>query len=386
MESLQEGLKEGGDMDQMLKVGITGMAGFVGYHLRARLLREKNVEVLPFEDSYYETPEAFINFARQAQVIVHLAGVNRNSPEVVYAKNIELMEKLLEYVDASGNRPKILFSSSTQIERDNEYGRGKKRAMELLEAWSGKTGAAAVSMVVPNVFGAGCRPFYNSVVATFSHQVTHGEEPTIMVDGQMGLIYINDLVEEMYRLVIQPASGYRVEHIPMRAEAKVTEILAMLKSFKEAYYGTGTVPVTKSAFERDLYNTFITYMDPKDWERKLKLNTDERGSFVEVFKLEKGGQVSFSTTKPGVTRGNHYHIRKNEKFCVVSGEASIKMRRIATDQVIEFKVSGDTPSWVEMPIYYTHNITNTGSTELVTLFWINEAYNPDDPDTYFEKV
>ncbi len=368
------------------KIGITGLAGFVGTHLRDRLSREKDIEVLPFEDSFYDNPAAFIDFCKQADVVVHLAGVNRHEPQVVYQKNIELMEKLLAFVDTAGTKPYILFSSSTQIERDNEYGRGKKQAMELLEAWSKKNNAPAVSMVVPNVFGDGGRPFYNSVVATFCHQLTHGQTPTIQQDGAMKLIYINDLVEDIYRLIQSPPQGYAVELLQPRAEAKVSEILAWLNQCKDAYYSSGMVPAIKSDFYRDLYNTFLTYMDAADWERNLKLNTDDRGTFVEVFKLEAGGQVSFSTTKPGITRGNHYHIRKNEKFCVVSGKASIKLRRIGTDKVIEYIVSGDKPSWVEMPIYYTHNITNVGQSELVTLFWINEHFNPNDPDTFFEKV
>jgi len=369
-----------------MKVGITGMAGFVGTHLRDRLAREEDIEVLDFEDRYYDDPAAFTEFARRADVIVHLAGVNRDEPQVVYQKNIELMEKLLQFVDDAGSTPSILFSSSTQIERDNEYGRGKKKAMELLEAWTSRRGASAVSMVVPNVFGDGGRPFYNSVVATFCHQVTHGEQPTILQDGQMTMIYINDLVEDIYRLIRSPRPGYRVEYLKPRADVKVSRLLELLNKFRDAYYQGGMVPAIESDFERDLYNTFITYMDEADWQRNLKLNTDDRGTFVEVFKLEKGGQVSFSTTKPGITRGNHYHIRKNEKFCVVSGQASIKLRRIGTDKVIEYNVSGEQPAWVEMPIYYTHNITNTGDSELVTLFWINEHFNPNDPDTFFEKV
>ena len=367
-------------------IGITGMAGFVGTHLRDRLAREERFEVLPFEDSYYENRQAFVDFSRKADVIVHLAGVNRDEPQVVYQKNIELMEKLLACVDAAGRKPVILFSSSTQIERDNEYGRGKKRAMQLLQAWSERTGTSAVSMVVPNVFGDGGRPFYNSVVATFCHKVTHGEELAILQDGQRTMIYINDLLEDIVRLIDNPGNGYHDDYLKPRAEVKVSELLALLNKYREFYYGSGMVPSIGSDFERDLYNTFITYMDEADWQRNLKLNTDDRGSFVEVFKLEDGGQVSFSTTRPGITRGNHYHVRKNEKFCVVSGQASIKLRRIGTDTVIEYKVSGDAPSWVEMPIYYTHNITNIGESELVTLFWINEHFNPEDPDTFFEKV
>jgi UDP-2-acetamido-2,6-beta-L-arabino-hexul-4-ose reductase len=243
-----------------------------------------------------------------------------------------------------------------------------------------------VSMVVPNVFGDSGRPFYNSVVATFCHQVTHGETPTILKDGQMTMIYINDLVGDIIKLIRDRKAGYRVEYIKPRAEIKVSEVLELLNKFKDFYFGKGMVPAINSEFQRDLYNTFITYMNEADWQRNLKMNTDARGSFIEVFKLEHGGQVSFSTTKPGITRGNHYHIRKNEKFCVVSGQASIKLRRVGTTKVIEYKVSGDKPAWVEMPIYYTHNITNTGNSELLTLFWINEHFNADDPDTFFEEV
>ena len=369
-----------------MKIGITGMAGFVGSHLRDKLKQHKDIEVLPFEDSYYNNPDKFIAFAKQADVIVHLAGVNRDEPQVVYEKNIELMQKLLQFADASGNKPYIIFSSSTQIDRDNEYGKAKKKGMELLEKWSKDNNTPAISMIVPNVFGDNGRPFYNSVVATFCYQVTHGEQPAILKDGQMSMVYINDLVSDIYNLINNPSGGYRIEYIKPRAELKVSELLAMLNRFKDFYYGSGMVPEIKSDLERDLYNTFITYMDQADWQRNLKLNTDQRGSFVEVFKLEKGGQVSFSTTRPGITRGNHYHIRKNEKFCVVSGNACIKLRRVGTDKVIEYNVSGDQPAWVEMPIYYTHNITNTGDTELVTLFWINEHFNPDDPDTFYEEV
>ncbi|MBI9015950.1 MAG: NAD-dependent epimerase/dehydratase family protein [Phycisphaerae bacterium] len=369
-----------------ITVGITGMAGFVGSHLRDRLAREDGIEVLPFEDSFYDNPGRFIDFAGQADVIVHLAGVNRDEPEVIYNKNIELMQKLLDYCDKANNYPPILFSASTQIDRDNEYGRAKKRGMELLEQFCQTKGSTGISMVVPNVFGDNGKPFYNSVVATFCYQVTHGDEPTIQNDGQMSMIYINNLVDDIYDLIQQNRKGYSVEYIKPRVDIKVSEVLALLKKFQAGYTECGMVPAVNNEFERDLYNCFITYMDERDWQRNLKLNTDDRGSFIEVFKLEKGGQVSFSTTKPGITRGNHYHIRKNEKFCVISGHASIKLRRIGTDKVIEYKVSGDKPAWVEMPIYHTHNISNIGDSELVTLFWINEHFNPEDPDTFYEQV
>lgn len=369
-----------------MNIGITGKIGFVGSHLENRLRREADLTVLPFEDSYYEDIAKLEKFVSQADVIVHLAGVNRDEPDVIYNKNIELMQKLLDAADKTGNKPYILFSSSTQIERDNPYGKGKLAAMKLLEKWCSENDASAVSMVVPNVFGDNGRPFYNSVVATFCHQVANGQTPKIDVDGELSMIYINYLVDDMHSLIREARAGYSVEYIKPRIEGiKVSQILALLERF-ESFYTAGMTVETHTDFERDLYNTFITYMDSADWERNLKLNTDDRGSFVEVFKFEKAGQVSFSTTKPGITRGNHYHTRKNEKFCVVAGKASIKLRRVGSDDVIEYEVSGDKPSWVEMPINYTHNITNIGDSELVTLFWINEPFNPEDPDTFYEEV
>ncbi|AQQ09153.1 NAD dependent epimerase/dehydratase family protein [Sedimentisphaera cyanobacteriorum] len=369
-----------------MNVGITGKSGFVGGHLENRLAREEDINVLPFEDSYYDDESKLIDFAQKADVIVHLAGVNRDEPDVIFNKNIELMQKLLDAADSSGSKPKILFSSTTQIEKDNPYGKGKLAAMQILEKWCGDRDAAGVSMVVPNVFGDGGKPFYNSVVATFCHQVAYGEQPEIKVDGQLSMIHINYLVEDICGLIRENTSGCRVEHIKPRVEGvRVSKILDLLYSFQKCY-SDGFVPSFSSDFERDLYNTFVTYMDSNDWQKNLKSSRDDRGSFVEVYKFEEAGQVSFSTTKPGITRGNHYHTRKSEKFCVVSGQASIKLRRIGTQEVIEYKVSGDEPSWVEMPVNYTHNITNTGNSQLVTIFWISEPFDPKDPDTFYEEV
>lgn len=370
-----------------MTIGITGMVGFVGSHLRDRLAREEGVTVPAFTDDIFDDMDRLTDYVRQCDTIVHLAAMNRSGDEnIIFKVNVELVNKLISAMEAANVKPSVVFSSSTQIDRDNTYGKSKAEGARLLTEWAKRVGAPLTIMVIPNVFGDNGKPFYNSVVATFCHQVTHGEEPKIMVDGELGLIYVNELVELMAQRADTPPEGVDIWRVPPGAQAKVSEILALLNKFKAFFYENGMVPEVNSDFERDLYNTFITYMDEVDWHRNLKLNTDDRGSFVEVFRLENGGQVSFSTTKTGITRGNHYHIRKNEKFCVVSGQASIKLRRIGTDKVIEYKVSGDKPSWVEMPIYYTHNISNIGDMELVTLFWINEHFNPDDPDTFYEEV
>jgi UDP-2-acetamido-2,6-beta-L-arabino-hexul-4-ose reductase len=370
-----------------LAVGITGMVGFVGSHLRERLGREEGLSVVaPFEDSFFEDSAKLKDYLRKCDVVVHLAGVNRGEPEDVYRVNVELAEKLIASMEELKIKPHVIFSSSTQCDLDNPYGRGKKEGMRLLSEWSGRSGAAVTLMVIPNIFGGYGRPFYNSVVATFCYQLSHGERPRIMVDKEMGLIYINELTELICRAIKNPPSGVHEIRVEPTSQAKVTEVLATLEKFKDFFYNRKTVPKFDSLFERNLYNAFITYMDASDYEQTLTRHSDDRGSLVEVVKQVGAGQFFFSTTKPGVTRGNHYHSRKMEKFCVVKGEGLIKMRRIGTDKVVEFRVSGDKPVAVEMPIFHTHNITNVGDEEMLTLFWTNELFDPDDPDTFPEKV
>lgn len=367
-------------------VGITGMAGFVGSHLRERLAREENVVVPPFEREFFDEPKVLTEYVAQCDSIVHLAAMNRGEDQEIYQTNVELVNKLISAMDAASVKPNIIFSSSTQIDRDNPYGRSKAEGGRLFGAWARRSGASLSVMVIPNVFGDGGRPFYNSVVATFCHQITHGQEPTIIVDGEFGLIYVNELVELLAQKALHPANQVETVPVPPTAQVKASHIRNLLQSFKEHYFDKNTVPAFANEFERNLYNTFITYLDSADFAQRAVLHSDDRGSLFEVVKQADAGQVFFSTTKPGITRGNHYHTRKMEKFCVVRGEAVIRLRRIGTDKVIEYRVSGDKPTSVEMPIFYTHNITNVGDTELLTLFWTNELFDPDNPDTIYQEV
>jgi UDP-2-acetamido-2,6-beta-L-arabino-hexul-4-ose reductase len=223
-------------------------------------------------------------------------------------------------------------------------------------------------------------------VATFCHQVTHNEQTRIDIDARLNLIYIGELVEIIWK-TIQENLSITEYKIPHTSEKKVTEILEIIARFKEDYMVMGMFPKLNSDFERNLYNTFRSYMDISGhYPVKLSINSDDRGTFVETIKTMLGGQVSFSTTKPGITRGNHFHTRKIERFAVIRGKARIQLRRIGTGEVINFDLNGDEPSYVDMPIWYTHNITNTGDDELYTLFWINEFFDPENPDTYYEAV
>jgi UDP-2-acetamido-2,6-beta-L-arabino-hexul-4-ose reductase len=372
----------------MINIGITGQAGFIGTHLYNFFgLTPGEITRIPFQDDYFSDSSKLESFVSQCDVIIHLAALNRhNDPQIIYDTNILLVHKLIAALDRTVAKPHLLFSSSTQEERDNMFGRSKREGRELLAAWAEKNKTPFTGLVIPNVFGPFGHPYYNSVVATFSHQVTHNEQPKIETDASLKLIYIGELVNVVWEAVSSQlsASEYNVPHT---TERKVSEILELISQFKADYFDKGRFPELHDTFERDLFNTFRCYMDLAGYYPvKLVKNTDDRGSFVETLKTQLGGQVSFSTTKPGITRGNHFHTRKIERFAVIKGKARIQLRRIGTTEVLNFDLDGNEPSYVDMPVWYTHNITNTGDEDLYTIFWINEFFDPTDPDTYYEKV
>ena len=241
-------------------------------------------------------------------------------------------------------------------------------------------------LVVPNVFGPFGNPYYNSVIATFSYQLTHNEIPKIEVDGKLKLIYVNELIEIIREIITEKktASEYKIS---FTQEISVTDILKLLEGYRHTYFINYTFPSFKNSFELNLFNTFRSYIDhEKYFPVLLKKNTDNRGSFVETVKVLTGGQFSFSTTHPGITRGNHFHTRKIERFAVINGKARIELRKTGTKEILKYELDGDDPSFVDMPIWFTHNITNVGTEDLLTLFWINEFFDPNDPDTFFEEV
>ncbi len=377
-----------------LRIGITGQSGFMGTHLYNYLGLQKGIERIPFEDSYFESDDRLKAFVQSCDAIVHLAAMNRHGdPQVIYDTNIMLVKKLIAACEETNSTPHILFSSSTQEERDNPYGNSKKEGRKLLEQWAERNYARFTGLVIPNVFGPFGNPYYNSVVATFCHQLTHNEQPKIEVDGQLKMIYINELVEEIFSHIVakskEKSKDAIIDFVPLKhtAEIKVSDLLNKLTEFKAAYFEQGIFPDLSDAFTRNLFNTFVCYINHTQFfPFHLKLHTDQRGSFVETIKLNSGGQVSFSTTKPGITRGNHFHTRKAERFAVIKGKARIQLRRIGTDEVLSFELDGDKPSFVDMPIWYTHNITNIGDDELFTIFWISEFFDKDNADTFYEEV
>ena len=372
----------------MIKVGITGQEGFMGQHLYNFLgTKAEEITLVPYKRALFEDPAKLAEWAAQCDVIVHIAAMNRHEDQqVIYDTNVALVNQLIAAYETAEVSPKIIFSSSTQEERDNLYGKSKRDGRAALETWAQQSGASVISMVIPNVFGPFGMPFYNSFIATFCYQLINGEQPSIHQDAEVSLIYINELIELFYQNIIADSSITETQHLEATSKHKVSEILAKLESFKEAYVENGQVPDISADFDRNLFNTFTSFI-PKDyWPRPFTMHTDNRGAFVEIMRAGTSGQSSYSTTVPGITRGNHYHTRKVERFAVIKGKASIKLRKVNTVEVFEYFLDGSEPSYVDMPIWYTHNITNIGDSELITLFWINEPYDPADPDTYFESV
>lgn len=371
----------------MIKLGITGQSGFMGSHLYNYLETKSDIELITFKRDYFSNDKLLQEFVKHCDVIVHIAAMNRHKDsQVIYDTNINLVNKLTKACDVANVAPKIIFSSSTQEDRDNPYGKSKKEGRLHLEQWAKEKDTSVATLIIPNVFGPFGKPYYNSVVSTFCHQLINNETPRIDVDGQLKLIYINELSEIFYKEIIankKQIISYTVKHT---ATKKVTELLTLLNVFKVEYYENGVVADLRDPFEINLFNTFRSFIPVDYFPRKYTQHTDERGAFVEIMRANISGQSSFSTTKPGITRGNHYHTRKVERFAVIKGKALIQLRKVNTNEIINYHLDGNEPAYVDMPIWYTHNIKNIGDIELITLFWINEPYNLEDPDTYFVNV
>lgn len=370
------------------KVGITGQNGFLGYHVYQTLkLYPNEFQVIEFDRTYFDDEEKMDTFTSNCDVIVHLAAVNRHPEEAeLYRINIDLTNKLIASLSRTKSKPHIILSSSSQEERDNLYGQSKREVRLALATWANSVASRFTGMIIPNVFGPFGQPFYNSVVATFCHQVSHNETPQIHIDGHLKLIYVGEVVHEIIHS-IRTEDNTHDKNLAHTAEAKVSEILAKIQYYKEVYQEKGEFPVLSGSFDYQLFNTFRCYMNIENYfPRKYVQHADNRGVFVEIARLGISGQVSYSTTVPGITRGNHFHTRKIERFSVIKGKALIQLRKIGTEETLNFYLDGNEAAYVDMPIWYTHNIKNIGEEVLYTIFWINEPFDPADPDTYFEVV
>ena len=365
-----------------MKVVVTGAHGMLGTHLRAYLRAFEEVEVVPVGREEFADSARLAESVRNADVVFHLAGMNRGDEQEVARTNVALTEQLVAALEEAESRAHVLFSSSTHIERDTPYGQSKRRAAEVLEAWAQASGGKFTNVVLPGVFGEGGKPFYNSVVATFCHQLAAGEEPSVDSDAPIEQIHAQEASRRMWRMVQEGQTG------TVRVEGTQLTVRGLLETLQEMRrtYAEHIIPDISDPFRRDLFNMYRSYLYPQHYPVALKLHTDPRGSLFEAIKSPSGGQTFMSTTHPGITRGNHFHTRKVERFLVSGGEAEIRLRHIFGDEVQVFRVSGDQPSYVDIPTLHTHNITNVGDSTLLTMFWTNELFDPANPDQVMEMV
>lgn len=371
-----------------MKVLVTGAKGFIGRNLISELERRENVEVMPFD---IDSPaEALEEYCRECNFVFNLAGVNRpEHTEEFMEGNFGFASTLVQTLKKYQNTCPIMNSSSIQAALDNPYGKSKKAGEDMLYAYGKEVGAEVYVYRFPNVFGKWCRPNYNSAVATFCNNIANGLP--IQVNDRstvMHLVYIDDVVEELLQALdrhphLNP-DGYC--YVPTVHEVTLGEIVDLLYSFKESRENLMIPDMTEGSFAKKLYSTYLSYLPTDGFSYPLLMHEDARGSFTEILKSADRGQVSINISKPGIVKGNHWHHTKNEKFVVVSGRGLIQFRKIGSDEIIEYHVSGERLEVVDIPTGYTHNIINEGDTDMVTLMWCNECFNPDKPDTIYDPV
>lgn len=381
-----------------MNILVTGALGFIGKNLIASLeaIRDgkdkshgltNDLNILPYD---LDTDPALLDsYCKQADFVCHLAGVNRPKDVAEFMEgNFGFTSTLLDALRKHDNKAPVLITSSVQAALDNPYGQSKKAGEDLLFSYSEETGAPVLVYRLPNAFGKWSRPNYNSAIATFCHNIARGLPITITDRAiRLNLVYIDDIVKEIMRAIKgdeATRAGVFCEVRPVH-QATLGEIADWLHSFYELRR-TLQVPQLNNPLVKKLYSTYLSFLPEDAFAYSLTTHTDHRGSFTEVLRTVDRGQVSINISKPGITKGNHWHHTKNEKFLVVHGQGVIRFRKIGEDKVIEYLVSGEELKVVDIPTGYTHNIENLGNENMVTLMWANEPFDPERPDTYFEEV
>ncbi len=369
-----------------MKILITGAKGFIGKNLIAELRNIKYDYI--FEYDRDTDPSLLDEYCKEADFVFHFAGVNRPKEQSEFMEgNFGFTSDLLNSLKKHNNTCPVMISSSIQAELDNPYGESKKAGEELLFSYGKETGAKVLVYRFPNVFGKWSRPNYNSAVATFCHNIAHDlpihvNDPSVV----MKLVYIDDVVNELIDAL--EGNENKVDsfcEVPVLYTITLGEIVDLIYSFKKSREDR-SVPNMADAFAKKLYSTYLSYLPEDQFSYELKMNVDQRGSFTEFIKTPDRGQVSVNISKPGIAKGNHWHHTKNEKFLVVSGKGVIRFRKIDSDEVLEYFISGDKMEVVDIPTGYTHNIENLGDKDMVTIMWANEPFDPEKPDTYYLEV
>lgn len=372
---------------KLTEIAVTGARGFIGSNLVAHLSERDDFHVIPLD---VENSESELNQALDAaDYVFHLAGVNRPvDPGEFETGNHGLTAQIVNRLRQRSKPPVVVVTSSIQASLDNAYGESKRAAEEELFTFCKETSAPTYVYRLPNVFGKWSKPYYNSAVATFCHQVAHGKKPSVNDPGApLHLVYVDDVVASLLGIVDgrKPVMEGLFCKVRPEYETTVGRVAEIVSSFFDIRFG-GPLPDLSDGLSKALHSMYLTYLPNESLAYKADTKVDKRGLLFELVKSHHAGQIFVSRTKPGITRGNHYHHTKVEKFCVVEGIAKIRLRHLVTEELLAFEVEGSECRVVDIPAGYTHNISNIGESDLITLFWANEIFDPQNPDTYYREV
>lgn len=367
----------------MKQVAITGGFGFLGWHTACRLRALHGTEPVRLGRDDFADPERLVRALAKVDTVLHVAGVNRaDTDEAVEQGNVALAETLAVALTTLDRPVDVVFANSVQADLDNPYGRGKRAAAELLAATVSRVGGHFADLLLPNLFGEHGRPGYNSFVATFAHEVAAGRTPTVTGDREIQLLHAQDAAAAL--IAVAGTDGRdAVAGEPVR----ISRVLDLLQEFHGLYRERGELPDLSTALRRNLFNTYRAATFPEMWPLSPQVHSDNRGDLFETSRAHGGTSMSYlSTTRPGQKRGEHYHLHKVERFFVVQGEAEIQLRRLLHDEVVTFRLSGERPSFVDMPALWVHNIRNVGGTDLIAAFWSDQLLDPEHPDQFPETI
>ena len=372
-----------------MKIAITGAKGLLGWHTSARIHARNCAakfagsaapfELVEIDRTCFEDQQCLIKALDSVEGIIHFAGVNRGEDSEVEAANPAISAKLIDACKQAGINPTIVYANSTHAANDTPYGRSKRLAGEALESFTEKY----VNLILPHIFGEQAKPYYNNVTATLIDKLHLGETPEINANGAVSLLHAGDAADIALDAVLSKKHG---TISPVSHSISIAELYEKLKGFHALYHEQNIYPNVTDKFDLALFNCYRSAGFPDKYPTPLKVNKDSRGILFESSKGGCGGQTFMSTTVPGVTRGDHFHLEKVERFLVVRGQAVIRLRKVLTDELFEFTVSGDEPVAIDMIPLYTHSIENIGEEELYTLFWTHEMFDPNAPDTYADPV
>ena len=366
-----------------MKVAVTGAGGFLGWHTACRLRAVHQTEPVRLGREDFADPALLQSKLSSVDAVIHIAGVNRaDTDDEVEQGNVTLARKLADALKTVGKPIDVVFANSVQADLDNPYGRGKRAAADLLAEGARARGGHSADLLLPNLFGEHGRPGYNSFVATFAHEVAAGRTPAVTGDREIELLHAQDAAAALIGAV-----GGDVRKAVHGEPMRISRVLELFQEFHELYRKRGEVPDISTPMRRNLFNTYRAATFPEMWPVSPEVHGDNRGDLFETVRAHGGTGMAFiSTTLPGQKRGEHYHLHKVERFFVVKGEAEIQLRRLMHDDVVTFRLSGDKPSFVDMPALWVHNIRNVGETELVTMFWADQLLDTDNPDQYPETI